>query len=1316
MSVLSTMKPVRGGLRRLAILAAISLCVAVTPVARPASGVVRSETRKDLTSDSIRNQRKRLEVRECFVSNPKYKGDSSLVSLAQTNAAEPVSISSGDFDEDGVPDLVVGYSATINFFGLYRGDVDSVFPNTADARRRREVTGRRAAPFHAVVNLVELPVVPDLLETGDFSGDGHLDLIMSRGYDGSVWLLAGDGAGRFDQPVSIQIGGLVHAIKAADIGRKDGVIDLIVGVETQSGPELLIYRGPDGALRSTPTEIPLDHPATGFLAAQLDSEPGIDLAIASGNEMLIGYSRLDDNRQEFMFRSHRFDSSIESLASGSFRKTGSTEIAVALEDGGIIAISSTLDSSARVIGLRSGASRLISARSEGQTGFDLLLADIAAKELLFFDHQPEELILSGTEQPNSLIDLGGEPVAILPLRLNPDALDDLVVIRKGFVTPMVLLTPQAIIPVSNLQSTGPGSFADAIDRANTMPGADTITFDIPGAPPFTINLQEPLIPITEAVTIDGTTQPGFAGAPIVEINGAGVGTNGNLVINSPNCTVRGLVWNRFQAAAIVLNAGGNFIERNFIGTNQAGSGVLGNNGPGIQVVSAGNTIGGTAAAARNVISGNAVANIAMPDVKSTGNTIQGNFIGTNAAGTAALFAAGPGISLAGNVVSGPANNLIGGTTAAARNVISGNGSAGIQFTNGGNSNLVQGNFIGSNAAGTGAVPNQSGVGIQASSNNTIGGTVNGAGNVIAFNNTAGVFVNVGMGNSIRGNSIFGNLALGINLVGNDLPSGVTPNDVGDVDVGSNTLQNFPVLVGATSNALATIVVGALNSTPGQFTIDFFSSPVCDPSGFGEGQTPVGSTTIVTDATGNASFTATLSTRVPVGQVITATATSSGNNTSEFSQCVTVSDLTDLSISISATPGPVPNGGAITYTIIVTNTGPGQALSVRVTDLLPPQAVFVSCSSTNNGVCSGTGNDRVITFQFLAPGTSAVITINAQANCANFTGSSIVNSVMVTSATGDANPANNTASATTAGAPQVNATKNVLDTGLAKARFRAKRKNAASDTVVLTSTGCAPLVLTSVRINRVGADVNRGRISNANDAQFFSLNLVGAGGVETPIPIPSPANFSLTIPPGQQGMFRILFTPVIPSVAGSTSGLAASDVLPDSIDSVLMLTTNAGPLDIRVTGRVGTGPRIIDTVALSRSANQMTVTVPVWDANSNVNRIRYRFLNSSGGQVDADVDVDVADAIRARNLTTGQSFVVIVDFTGDNEGVSRVEVTVSDEEGLSDIATSGGGSVAAASVPQSTDRTVQPAVILKRQFPRGSVDIQPVNRSSRKERE
>ena len=451
--------------------------------------------------------------------------------------------------------------------------------------------------------------------------------------------------------------------------------------------------------------------------------------------------------------------------------------------------------------------------------------------------------------------------------------------------------------VTNTASSGAGSLRQAILDANSRPGLDMIVFSV-GSGQQTISPGSgalALPSISDPLVIDGTTQPGYAGTPIIVLNGssAGGGANG-LFITAGSSTVKGLVINRFSGNGIRMSsAGGNNVENCYIGTNIAGTAAgPGNGDDGVELVSSpDNTIGGTVSGQGNVISGNGSAGIRVT-AGSTGTTLQGNLIGTNAAGTAA-------IGNSEGIVIGSSNNIVGGVASGAGNIISGNSNAGIVII-GGSSNQIQGNYIGTNAAGTPLGNGIEGIRLNASSN-SIGGTSAGGRNIIAFNGL-GVLVDSGSGNAIRGNSIYANEQLGIDLSVGIGANGVTANDAVacDPDTGANNLQNFPVITSAINITDGLRIEGTLNSSAStNFALDFFSNSSCDPSGNGEGQTYLGSANVMTGVNCIADFTGSnaiiLSGSLESGQRITSTATDPLGNTSEFSACSgpTVADVIEF---------------------------------------------------------------------------------------------------------------------------------------------------------------------------------------------------------------------------------------------------------------------------------------------------------------------------------------------------------------------------------------------------------------------------------------
>ncbi len=345
-------------------------------------------------------------------------------------------------------------------------------------------------------------------------------------------------------------------------------------------------------------------------------------------------------------------------------------------------------------------------------------------------------------------------------------------------------------------------------------GLDTIAFNIAGAGVHTIAVLTPLPTISEAVTMDGYTQPGSS----VNTNPTTLGTNAILQIGvdmsslvgiaftvSAPSTIRGLVINPTRDIGIFLTTGsnGSTIAGNFIGTNATGTAAARPTSAAIAVetFSNNNVIGGTTPAARNLISGNSfgvhVGSVGSPNPSN--NVIQGNLIGTSASGLTAIPNAFAGVGL----FTPDSNNLVGGTSVAARNVISGNGSAGVIMdgsATASTNNVVQGNYIGVDVTGTAALPNLQGgvVNGAPSQNNLIGGTVPGAGNLISGNGFANVTAGA-VGALIQGNLI------GPNAAGTGAPTG-SPAATSGVNLGTDST------VGGVAAGAGNVI--AFNSGPG----------------------------------------------------------------------------------------------------------------------------------------------------------------------------------------------------------------------------------------------------------------------------------------------------------------------------------------------------------------------------------------------------------------------------------------------------------------------------------------------------------------------
>lgn len=259
------------------------------------------------------------------------------------------------------------------------------------------------------------------------------------------------------------------------------------------------------------------------------------------------------------------------------------------------------------------------------------------------------------------------------------------------------------------------------------------------------------------------------------------------------------------------------------------------------------------------------------------------------------------------------HNLIGGPAPAAANLIGGNAGNGIVIQSAqAHHNVVQGNFIGSSWDPYSALPNgHNGVLLMDGAwSNTIGD-----GNRVAYNGAAGIVLTplAGTGNLVTGNSIEGNGGPGIDL-GDDGPS---PGDSGDGDDGPNLTQNFPVLSDAVSENGMTTISGYLNSIPSRtYRIEFFLNSSTNASGYSEGQLFIGFYNQYVHSDGFGDFIASLPVASSAGQFITATATDPEGNTSEFSPPVSV--RTPPVITSQPTNTFMTAGS--NYTICVTATG------------------------------------------------------------------------------------------------------------------------------------------------------------------------------------------------------------------------------------------------------------------------------------------------------------------------------------------------------------------------------------------------------------
>jgi hypothetical protein len=572
------------------------------------------------------------------------------------------------------------------------------------------------------------------------------------------------------------------------------------------------------------------------------------------------------------------------------------------------------------------------------------------------------------------------------------------------------------ITVTSTLSAGPNTLRQAIIDANAdlSPDPVRIIFSIDSGA-VSIAPTTALPAITRPVIIDGTTQLGFTGTPLIELRGdsAPAGSSGLVLTGHSGSTVRGLVINRFTsnisglggfAVEIDDDSGDHVIAGNYLGTDATGAAAAANSRGGLLVHGSNVTIGGTTAADRNVISGNGTFGLLF--IGGTDSTVMGNYVGLNAAGTAALLNGTYGFDVvettdlaiggtdagAGNVIAGSnaavvvdpgtagtmvIGNLIG--TNAAGTAVVGNGSTGVRLDGvdgatvddnviggfsdaaiilqGGSNVTIKGNHVGVDASGT--VPLAlGGIGIAVEgispgpTDVTIGGTGVGDGNVVTNCGTIGVgLLGEPMRITIRGNRITGNGELGIDL-DND---GVSPNDPDDDDGGSNGGQNFPVLTTARASASNVMIDGTLTSLPNaSYAIDFYASAAADASGFGEGATYLGSAIVLIGGTGTAPFGITLPVVVTPGDVITATATDGAGNTSEFSAALTstAASTSTTTTSTTTTSSTIAGSSSTSTTTTITTVTTSTTTTTLLCDLPGVARVVCLLAALPSASCTG----------------------------------------------------------------------------------------------------------------------------------------------------------------------------------------------------------------------------------------------------------------------------------------------------------------------------------------------------------------------------
>ncbi|MDQ1639922.1 MAG: trimeric autotransporter adhesin, partial [Pyrinomonadaceae bacterium] len=443
-----------------------------------------------------------------------YKNKNVAAALLQSSA-QPLTLTTADFDEDGVPDLVVGYAAGGGgALSIYRGNVNAFAPQTEEAWRA--VSDKRYPdPFFPDARTLETLLPVQFLGTGDFNSDGHKDLIVATRGSDMLQLFSGDGRGGFTSNNVQYLPGTVTSLLADDIGRTDGLTDLVIGTTGSTGPAILFFDGAN-PLSFQPKTYALSRPASALTSGRLGKDGTVDIVAATGNEIAIIHNA-DQYESARMERSTLSYNAI-AVTVGRFiwDREGESNVAVLGDDGAVhLLTAGTLDTrpytqnemellkqkrlefggdSEEFANLRkslihrpdksrdwivaqsvatgispqnnAAAGTLIKAGVSAGLVDDLAVVDAGNNKLHVVRNRQVPIVADkstvtaetvAAQTPLDIpLDVEGAPVAVLSTRLNVDTLPDLIVLRKGEVVPSVVFTaPESIYAVN--------STADAVD-------------------------------------------------------------------------------------------------------------------------------------------------------------------------------------------------------------------------------------------------------------------------------------------------------------------------------------------------------------------------------------------------------------------------------------------------------------------------------------------------------------------------------------------------------------------------------------------------------------------------------------------------------------------------------------------------------------------------------------------------------------------------------------------------------------------------------------------------------------------------------------
>src|SRR5579859_450017 len=501
-----------------------------------------------------------------------YAGNSGAMG-ALASSAQPLSLASDDLNNDGAPDLLVGYAANGHgLIAVYMGNIDAFAPSSPEVYQAIQ-SGRMPASFSPTVRLIDLPEAADFMVIGDFNRDGSKD-ILAAAHGGGLYLLPGNGQGGFGAAQAISLPGAVTALAAGEFNKADGLVDVAVGITGQDGPAILIFDGASGGVTGQPMKYSLTAEATSLAFDSLDNDAFLDLAAAAGDEVIILHGQDQSAGKNLASRAEHINVgfNIRSLTLGVFtwNRDNKRSMALLSEDGTVHLLQrNDLDTqpftAEEAAALKRNATRwwqsrpkhvrwslakqlyaglttaagnlggqlLVASQISPREVNDLLAVDQAGRKINIVRPVDERLQLqnrapAGAEAQSAVslapISIEGEPTAVLAMPKKVNGERDLIVLQSGQAAPISIVNTSAMTITVNrtddvhASTCAPGGMNDcslrgAIDFANANPGT---TINVPAG---TYQLT---IPTTlEQGNLNGDLDVNAAGTTIV---GAGAAT------------------------------------------------------------------------------------------------------------------------------------------------------------------------------------------------------------------------------------------------------------------------------------------------------------------------------------------------------------------------------------------------------------------------------------------------------------------------------------------------------------------------------------------------------------------------------------------------------------------------------------------------------------------------------------------------------------------------------------------------------------------------------------------------------------------------